>query len=109
MNQFASELLRNKHGQRDYTIFVFGIFTGTKNKLSKRGSPYLRRAIWQAAFITAFHDLALSIYYQKLKQRGNSHGTAIGAVSRKIVNIIFAVWTQNKPYEVHLPKNTDIK
>lgn len=92
----------------DASVHQSGDFTGTKNKLSKRGSPYLRRAIWQAAFIAAFHDPALSIYYQKLKQRGKSHGTAVGAVSRKMVNIIFAVWTQNKPYEVHLPKNIDV-
>lgn len=91
----------------DASVHQSGDFTGTKNKLSKRGSPYLRRAIWQAAFIAAFHDPALSIYYQKLKKRGKSHGTAVGAVARKMVNIIFAVWTQNKPYEVHLPKITD--
>lgn len=30
LSQFASELLKNKHGQRDYTIFVFGIFTGLR-------------------------------------------------------------------------------
>ncbi|MFO7196526.1 tyrosine-type recombinase/integrase [Enterococcus faecium] len=30
LNQFATELLKNKHGQRDYTIFVFGIFTGLR-------------------------------------------------------------------------------
>lgn len=30
LNQFASELLKNKHGQRDYIIFVFGIFTGLR-------------------------------------------------------------------------------
>ncbi|ELB19866.1 TPA: site-specific integrase [Enterococcus faecium] len=30
LNQFATELLKNNHGQRDYTIFVFGIFTGLR-------------------------------------------------------------------------------
>lgn len=30
LKNFASELLRNKHGQRDYTIFVFGVFTGLR-------------------------------------------------------------------------------
>lgn len=88
----------------DASVHQSGDFTGTKNKLSKRGSPYLRRAIWQAAFIAAFKDPALSQYYQKLRTRGKSHGTAIGAVARKLVNIIFAIWTQNKPYEIHLPK-----
>lgn len=93
----------------DASVHQSGDFTGTKNKLSKRGSPYLRRAIWQAAFIAAFKDPALSLYYQKLKKRGKSHGTAIGAVARKLVNIIFAVWTKNKPYEIHLPTNSPEK
>lgn len=88
----------------DASVHQSGDFTGTKNKLSKRGSPYLRRAIWQAAFIAAFKDPALSQYYQKLRKRGKSHGTAIGAVSRKLVNIIFAVWKQDKPYEIRLPQ-----
>jgi hypothetical protein len=26
LKNFSNELLKNKHGQRDYTIFVFGIF-----------------------------------------------------------------------------------
>ncbi len=34
----------------DASVHQSGDFTGTKNRLSKRGSPYLRRAIWQAAF-----------------------------------------------------------
>lgn len=88
----------------DASVHQSGDFTGTRNKLSKRGSPYLRRAIWQAAFIAAFNDPALSLYYQKLRNRGKSHGTAVGAVARKLVNIIFAIWTQHKPYEVHLSK-----
>lgn len=88
----------------DASVHQSGDFTGTKNKLSKRGFPYLRRAIWQAAFIAAFKDPALSQYYQKLRKHGKSHGTAIGAVSRKLVNIIFAVWKQDKPYEIRLPQ-----
>ena len=44
-----------------------GEFSGTKNKISKRGSPYLRRAIWLAANKAAFCDPILSDYYQSLK------------------------------------------
>jgi transposase len=88
----------------DASVHQSGDFTGTRNRLSKRGSPYLRRAIWQAAFVASNKDKALKMYYQKLRKRGKSHGTAIGAVSRKLVNIIFAVWTQNQPYQIHLPK-----
>lgn len=86
----------------DASVRQSGDFTGTKNHLSKRGSPYLRRAIWQAAFVASQKDPALSVYYQGLRKRGKSHGTAIGAVCRKLVNIIFVIWTTNHPYEVHL-------
>ncbi|MED2754595.1 IS110 family transposase [Bacillus thuringiensis] len=86
----------------DASVRQSGDFTGTKNKLSKRGSPYLRRALWQAAFVASQKDPALSHYYQKLRTRGKSHGTAVGAVARKLVNIIFAVWTSNRPYEVRM-------
>lgn len=61
------------------------ILRGTKNKISKQGSPYLQCAIWQAAFITSFKDPALSQYYQKLRARVKYHSTAIGAVARKLV------------------------
>ncbi|EMF0285692.1 tyrosine-type recombinase/integrase [Enterococcus hirae] len=30
LKNFSNKLLKNKHGQRDYTIFVFGIFTGLR-------------------------------------------------------------------------------
>lgn len=89
----------------DASIHQSGDFTGTNNRISKRGSPYLRRAIWQAAFVASNKDPALSEYYQSLRARGKHHGTAIGAVCRKLVNIIFAVWTNDKPYEVRHHSN----
>jgi len=82
----------------DTRIKQSGDFSATNTKLSKRGSPYLRRSIWLAATVAAFKDPALSIYYQGLRARGKAHGTAIGAVARKLTNIIFAVLRDQKPY-----------
>ena len=48
----------------DVKVNQSGEFTGTRNKISKRGSPYLRRAIWLAASSAAFSDPILSAYYQ---------------------------------------------
>ena len=81
-----------------------GEFVGTQNKISKRGSPYLRRAIWSAASRAAFCDPVLSDYYQSLRKRGKHHLTAVGAVARKLCNIIFAVLRDNKPYQP-MPQN----
>jgi len=82
----------------DTRIKQSGDFSATNTSLSKRGSPYLRRSIWLAATVAAFKDPALSIYYQGLRARGKAHGTAIGAVARKLTNIIFAVLRDQKPY-----------
>lgn len=83
----------------DASVCESGNFSGTQNHISKRGSPYLRRAIWTAANIAAFHDPVLKEFYQKKRSQGKHHGTAIGAVATKLVRIIFAVLTTNKPYE----------
>ena len=90
----------------DVKVNQSGEFTGTKNKISKRGSPYLRRAIWLAATRAAFCDPILSEYYQSLKSRGKHHLTAVGAVARKLCNIIFTILRENRPYEVIPPKRS---
>ena len=88
----------------DVKVAQSGEFTGTRQKISKRGSPYLRRAIWLAASRAAFCDPILSEYYQSLRARGKHHLTAVGAVSRKLCNIIFTILTENRPYEIRIPE-----
>lgn len=90
----------------DVTVKQSGEFSGTKNRISKRGSPYLRRAIWLAAQRAAFCDPILSEYYQSLKSRGKHHLTAVGAVARKLCNIIFAILKENRPYMPTPPKSS---
>lgn len=88
----------------DATVKQSGEFNGTRNRLSKRGSPYLRRAIWLAASRAAFCDPILSEYYQSLRVRGKHHLTAVSAVARKMCNIIFAILKENRPYEPTPPR-----
>lgn len=82
----------------DPSVRQSGQFIGTQNKISKRGSPHLRRAIWLAAVVAAFHDPVLSAFYQKKRAEGKHHNTAIGAVARKLTLIIYAVLRDNQPY-----------
>jgi len=83
----------------DAKVVQSGEFTGTQGKMSKRGSPYLRRAIWLAANVAASHDPTMSEYYSSLRNRGKHHYVAISALARKMCNIIFAIMTENKPYD----------
>lgn len=86
----------------DPTVMQSGAYTGTRNRMSKRGSPYLRRAIWMSAFVASRHDPVFRAYYDKKRAEGKSHGTAIGAVARKLTYTIHAVLKANKPYEIRL-------
>jgi len=82
----------------DPSIKQSGNFTSTKNTMSKRGSVYLRRALWNAATVAAQQDPALSAFYQKKRAEGKDYMTAIGAVSHKLCNIVFAVLRDKKAY-----------
>ena len=70
----------------------------SKGRLSKRGSPYLRRAIWLAAFVAAFKDPAINKFYERKCSEGKNHLNAMGHVCHKLISIIFAVLRDNKPY-----------
>ena len=84
-----------------------GQFKGSA-KMSKHGSPYLRRALWLASSFAAFHDPAIKAFYEKKRSQGKSHMTAIGHVCRKMASIIFAVMRDNKPYVPALPSTSAI-
>ena len=84
----------------DATVSQSGEFEGTHNVMSKRGSPYLRKALFQAALVASNTDPVLKAYYQKKRSEGKHHKTCIGAVARKMCNIIYVVLKNDKPYEV---------
>lgn len=86
----------------DASVSQSGEYQSSNSKMSKRGSPYLRKALFNAALIAAFHDPVFSAFYQKKRNEGKHHLTAIGAVARKLCNTIFAVLKYNTPYEVQL-------
>ena len=66
--------------------------------ISKRGSPYLRRAIWLASFVAAFKDPVIHQFYERKRADGKDHLNAMGHVCHKLLSIIFAVLRDNKPY-----------
>jgi transposase len=67
--------------------------------MSKRGSHYLRRAIFGSAFVAAKADPELYDYCQRLKARGKHHNVTIGAVASKLCYIIYAVLIENRVFE----------
>lgn len=84
----------------DASVSQSGQFNATEMHMSKRGSPYLRLALWQAASMCLIHNVELREYYHKKRAEGKAHGTAIGAVCRKLLIRIYVILKENRPYVV---------
>ena len=85
----------------DATVAQSGEFEASHNRMSKRGSPYLRRALFVASNVAVRFDPDLGAFYQRKLAEGKHHSTCLGAVSRKLCYIIHAILTDNRPYVKH--------
>lgn len=94
----------------DPSVNQSGEFTGTRNKMSKRGSRLLRRVIFTTALANVRSkrngnktNPVIYEFYQK-KCMNKPKKVALGAIMRKLVNIIFAVMRDKKPFELRTPE-----
>ena len=99
INRFKSSSALVAFAGIDPTVRQSGEFSSPHNHMSKRGSPYLRHAIFLAATARSFHNSPLNAYYKKKRDQGKHHLTATGAVARKLTSVIYAVLRDSKPYE----------
>ena len=88
----------------DPTVRQSGEFKSSQNRMSKRGSPYLRRAIWMASTSAVQFDPMFRAYYEKKRSEGLHYMNVIGHVSRKMTAVIFAVLRDSQPYRLVMPK-----
>ncbi|NBH15403.1 IS110 family transposase [Lachnospiraceae bacterium] len=94
----------------DPAVKQSGKFEGTKTKMSKRGSAIARRVIHtltlQSIGISRTGEAknpVLRDYYLK-KCESKPKLVAMGAVSHKVCNIIFAILRDNKPFKIIKPE-----
>jgi transposase len=81
-------------------IYQTSQFEASEAHISKRGSPYLWQALWMAAVAGLLHDPSLKAYYQKKRDEGKHHGTAVGAVGHKILARIYVILKEQRPYVI---------
>ena len=100
VNRFAGPEKLVAFGGLDPSVYQSGEFVGTQGHLSKRGSPYLRYAVWSAAEKARIYDPVLKEHYESKVAQGKHHNVAISSVARKLCNIIYVILKENRPYEV---------
>lgn len=99
VNRFESPEKLAAFAGIDPTVYNSGKFTGTRMVMSKRGSPYLRRALWLAAGIARRFDPELAAFYQRKLAEGKHHNTAQGAVCRRLLNRVYSILKEHRPYQ----------
>ena len=84
----------------DPAVSQTGQFGAASRRMSRRGSPHLRRATWQAAQIANWHDPLLKELYRRKLASGKHHSVAMGAVANKLIHIIYAALRDGR---AHVP------
>lgn len=86
-----------------------GEFMGTKKHMSKRGPAQLRWALIEGADRVRAYDPYFMDYYDRLISRGKHHYVALAAVARKLVNVIFVLLREQRPYQAKPPEHSHHK
>ncbi len=84
----------------DATVYQTGQFEAAHAHMSKRGSAYLRVALWQAAGVAIQYDSELKAFYQRKRAEGKHYNVAIGAVCRKLLDRIYVILKEQRPYVI---------
>lgn len=69
-----------------------------RGRITKRGSVYLRAALYLAANVARIYDKGLDDYYEKKKSEGRHHKEILCMISRKLLHRIYAVWKGERMY-----------
>lgn len=72
--------------------------SSANEKTSKRGSPYLRHAIYMASLVAISNEPELRAYYDKKISEGKHHFVALTGISRKLLTIIYYVLKEDRDY-----------
>lgn len=97
ISRFHSKKQLIAYAGLDPSVFQSGKFTAKNSKISKRGSPYLRKALYQAAFAgiskrsNGYANKELRTFYDRLIRNGKTSRLALTATSAKLLRMIFGM------------------
>ncbi len=69
-------------------------------KLVKRGSPLLRKTLWNLVFGSIRLIPQITEYYYKKRDEGKHHKVAYSAISRKLIRLIYFIESTNTTFDI---------
>lgn len=75
-----------------------GKAVGTRGTMVKRGSPYLRWALLQAARTVPRFSTTFSVYFQKKQAENKHYCVAASHCAKKLIRVIFSILNKNTKF-----------
>ena len=82
----------------DIEVYESGKYKATNKSISKKGSKYLRYALYQVSKVIWRFDPVFSKYYYKKQSEGKHYYVILGHIEKKVLRVIYSVLKNNKPY-----------
>ena len=100
INQFEHSKKLVAFAGIDPSVFSSGKFTASSNKITKRGSKRLRRALYLAVQcgLRRTTNRRIKEYYDRKRSEGKPYKVAIIACANKLLHLIFALLTRGEEY-----------
>ena len=80
------------------SVYQSGQLTSTHTKMVKRGSKYLRYALFNAAKYVCYWDEGFKQYLQKKRSEGKPYNIAVSHAAKKLTRVIFHLVKTNQPF-----------
>ena len=98
INNFKSAIKLIAFAGLDPKLKESGRYQG-KTPISKRGSKYLRSAIWQSSMVAARVNPMFKKIYQDKRNKGKSHKYAVTATANKMTKVIYSVLKNKRSFK----------
>ena len=82
----------------DIEVYESGKYKATNKSISRKGSRYLRYALYQVAKVIWRFDPSFNKYYLKKQSENKHYYVILGHIQTKVVKVIYSVLKTNLPY-----------
>ena len=100
INRFHSADSLISYSGIDVTVYESGKYKAKNCMPSKKGSKYLRYALFQVSRIIWQHDPVFQTYYQKKQSEGKHYYIILGHIQKKVIRVVYSILKNGTTYKV---------
>lgn len=87
----------------DVTVYESGKYKAKNCMPSKKGSKYLRYALFQVSRIIWQHDPVFQAYYEKKQAEGKHYYVILGHIQKKVIRLVYSILKNGTSYKAVSP------